>query len=74
MTAKIINLLASSQTPRYRPMPTEPAIVIFLPIIRIEPFVECQIRATISDFERKMRAKYRLGVATELVTDKPCDS
>ena len=37
MTAQIIKILATSKTPRYRPLPTEPATVIVLPMIRVEP-------------------------------------
>jgi hypothetical protein len=33
----VISLLATERTPPYRPLPTEPATVIVLPVIRIEP-------------------------------------
>lgn len=33
MTAQIIKILATSKTPRYRPLPTEPATVILMPMM-----------------------------------------
>ena len=89
MTAQIIDLLATSKTPCYRPLPTEPATVIILPMIPFErrqeprrstpserlralvsPSVERKVRASISEFERKLRGKYQLDAEG----DRPCDT
>ena len=36
MSAQIISLLATARTPRYQPLPTEPAQVIILPVAASE--------------------------------------
>ena len=73
MTAQVIRLLATSRTPRYRPLPTEPATVIILPVIRAErPPAEPPImsRKTAS---RVMIELEKLRRAMDRETQLPCD-
>ena len=68
MAAQVINLFGSTKTPRYRPLPTEPAAVLILPSPASPKF-----NARPNELEAKMREKYKLD-AVDRVGDKPCDT
>ncbi len=89
MTAQIIRILATRKTPRYQPLPSEPATIIVLPMIRVEPLPELRrstpserLRALVSpSVERKVRAsiseleaKMREKYRLDATVEKPCDT
>ena len=88
MTAQIIRILATRKTPRYQPLPSEPATIIVLPMIRVEPLPELRrstpserLRLVSPSVERKVRAsiseleaKMREKYRLDATVEKPCDT